>query len=163
MKKSLSLSLIALALTNFSHIRSIHEINTLSDFQSFIHKDDKPVVIKFHATWCPACKAMKPIFDQASEKYKDAAHFATINVEKKELKPALEAFGIQGIPTIIYKKTGFEAEEAFNNRLKHFLSTPEKKDKKIQPKQNKKPVLNKKQKPENKTAKKTNKNLKNKQ
>lgn len=162
MKKIVYLSVAAFAVINFSNLQAKDAINheekkittktedngaisNLSEFQSFMHKDDKPLIIKFYAPWCPACKAMKPVFAQAAAKYKNQAHFATIDVEKKELKAALELFGIQGIPTIIYKRTGYEDQKAFDTRLQNFLGAaapkttgpkalPKKADKKVKTK-----------------------------
>lgn len=131
MIKQISFSIALITLTSVINLFSLQEISQLSEFQSFMNKgqsngDNKPLIIKFYAKWCPACKAMDSVFSGAAEKYKDKAHFAAIDVANEELKKTLELFGIQGIPTIIYKRTGYEDEKAFDNRLKHFLSTAQK-------------------------------------
>ena len=101
------------------------EVNSLQEFQQIINDDSKPTIIKFYAPWCSACKAMKPVFDAGAEQYKDKALFLSIDVTKKEFSQLGDTFGIQGVPTIIYKESGFKNKEAFEKRLSAFLPKPQ--------------------------------------
>ena len=60
-------------------------------------------VIKFSASWCAPCKAMKPIFDKISqmEKYK-SLQFIEYDIETDEDGVELvETFNIKNVPTIV--------------------------------------------------------------
>lgn len=117
----------------------LKEIKNVKEFQQFINQDDKPLVLEFYAPWCPACMKMKPVFSKAAQAFKDQADFAALDVTKKELEKIAATYGVAGVPTIIYKKTGFESQDSFNKRLKDFLgekaiAKPVKEQKKIKPK-----------------------------
>jgi len=38
-------------------------------------KSDLPIIIEFHTSWCPGCKAQAPIFARAASKYATRARF----------------------------------------------------------------------------------------
>jgi len=129
MLKQVSITIAVIALTNTLNLHSLQEIKQLSELQQFMHKnfeDHKPLIIKFYATWCGACQALDPVFSQTATKFKDKAHFGAIDVDNKELQKARDLLGVKAIPTIIYVRTGYEDQKAFDERVKHFLTTPQK-------------------------------------
>lgn len=77
--------------------------------QSFdaLARDGKPVVVDVSATWCPTCKAQKPIIDKlaAQPAYKDVAVLA---VDFDADKAVLKQFKVTSQSTLIAFKSGQE-------------------------------------------------------
>lgn len=105
-----------------AHHPGVTEVTTLQEFREVLSKSG-PAIIKFSAEWCPACKMMEPGFEAVAEKYKDAAAFATVDVDTKdaELRAAIEPFIAKGIPATIFKRTGGVPEEIFERHVTGFL------------------------------------------
>ncbi len=63
-------------------------------------KDGKPIFVAIHATWCPICKAQKPILADlmADPKFKDLVYF-TIDFDSQ--KDLVRRFGAQKQSTLI--------------------------------------------------------------
>ena len=63
-------------------------------------KVGKPIFIAIHATWCPICKAQKPILSElmAEPKFKDLVYF-TIDFDSQ--KDLVRRFGAQKQSTLI--------------------------------------------------------------
>ncbi len=63
-------------------------------------KAGKPIFIAIHATWCPICKAQKPILSElmADPKFKDLVYF-TIDFDSQ--KDLVRRFGAQKQSTLI--------------------------------------------------------------
>lgn len=63
-------------------------------------KAGKPVFVAIHATWCPICKAQKPILSDlmADPKFKDLVYF-TIDFDSQ--KDLVRRFGAQKQSTLI--------------------------------------------------------------
>lgn len=81
---------------------------TTENYQAELTKaldSGKPVVLKFYAEWCPACQAMKPMYEKAEKDLTDKATFYIVNVDKNN---ALSR-QINSIPTIIVIKKRGEA------------------------------------------------------
>ena len=76
--------------------RYVKEVK-VEDFDE-ITKSDKPYVIKFTSTTCYLCKALKPIFEQVAEQYKDKFYFG--NVNSKTQRNLFKVFEIDGVPEI---------------------------------------------------------------
>ncbi len=63
-------------------------------------KDGKPIFVAIHATWCPICKAQKPILAElmADPKFKNLTYF-TIDFDSQ--KDLVRRFGAQKQSTLI--------------------------------------------------------------
>jgi len=84
---------------------TVKELNE-KDFDAFIGKADKPVLVDFWAEWCMPCLVMAPIVESLAKKYAGKALFAKVNVDEN---PGLAMrFGIYGIPTFIIFVNGKE-------------------------------------------------------
>jgi thioredoxin 1 len=79
---------------------------TQKDFDQLAH-DDKPVVVDVSATWCPTCKAQKPIVEGLSKQpaYKDVA---ILTVDFDAEKAVLKQFKVNMQSTLIAFKAGKE-------------------------------------------------------
>ncbi len=122
----------------------IEEIETTDALKKVLSGQNKPVVLLFYADWCGACKALKPHLTTIAERYKKQARFLKINADNEECKEAIDFFGIEAIPTLIFKNVGIMDEKQLEMTLKNFLGKEacppieSKKDKKTT-----KPVKNK--------------------
>src|SRR5215472_1022559 len=63
-------------------------------------KADKSIFVAIHATWCPTCKAQKPILSElmAESKFKDLVYFV---VDFDSQKDTVNFFGAQMQSTLI--------------------------------------------------------------
>ena len=72
-------------------------------FERFIHEHELAVV-DFWAPWCLPCRVMAPIIEELARDYAGRVAFGKLNVDENPLTPL--AFGIQGIPTLIFFRRG---------------------------------------------------------
>ena len=64
-------------------------------------KNGEKMVVDFWATWCGPCKAMKPMFEQASKKLKEEnsnVNLYTLNIDND--RELISELGIRSVPTI---------------------------------------------------------------
>jgi thioredoxin 1 len=85
----------------FLHLEALETVyvKQLNDaqFEDFIQKSDKPVIIDFWATWCPPCMKMKPIFEELANELKEQYVFASVNID--EGQKIAQKYGVTNIPT----------------------------------------------------------------
>jgi thioredoxin 2 len=75
-------------------------------FDSFIRRNELPVLVDFWADWCGPCHAMAPAFEHAAGELKTRVRFAKLNTE--DAQPVAARFGIRSIPTLILFRGGRE-------------------------------------------------------
>lgn len=70
-------------------------------------KAGKPILVAIHASWCPTCKAQKPILSElmADPKFKNLAYFVVDFDGQKDL---VKRFGARLQSTLIVFKGGTE-------------------------------------------------------
>ena len=70
-------------------------------------KDGKSILVEIHASWCPTCKAQKPILAEIEAKpaYKD---LVVVHVDFDSQKDAVRRFGARMQSTLIAFKDGKE-------------------------------------------------------
>lgn len=74
--------------------------------QSFdkLLKENKLVLVDFHAVWCAPCKAMNPIIDKVSTNFKGKAKVEKVDVEAN--KAITTAYQVQSVPGFVLFKAG---------------------------------------------------------
>ena len=76
------------------------------NFKSILSCTDKILYIRFTATWCKPCKQIEPFFIDLSSKYKDTAHFISIDIDNHD--NIQQEYRVIGIPLFIAIKNGKE-------------------------------------------------------
>ncbi|MCD6429630.1 MAG: thioredoxin TrxC [Deltaproteobacteria bacterium] len=79
---------------------------TVATFDTFINKNELPVVVNFWASWCGHCRNFQPVFEEAGAKLQ---YLACLTRVESEEEPALtRRFAIKGMPTHILFRAGRE-------------------------------------------------------
>ena len=82
-----------------------HEPTTMKEFDALIAEaGDKPVFVKFSATWCPPCQAVAPILHDIAAENKHTAVF--IHVDCDNAGEVAQFHGVTGIPDMRIWKDG---------------------------------------------------------
>jgi thioredoxin len=79
---------------------------TLTDatFQQTIG-DGRPTIVDFWAAWCGPCRMIAPLLEDLAAERRDV-RIAKLNVD--ENSRTRDAFGVQGIPLLVFFKDGVE-------------------------------------------------------
>jgi thioredoxin 1 len=75
-----------------------------TQFEAEVIDSPKPVVVDFYATWCGPCKVLSPRLDKLASSFTNQIKFVKINVD--EAPNLSRRFDIQGIPTLLFFKSG---------------------------------------------------------
>ena len=67
--------------------------------QTIDRTDKKPIIIDVFATWCPPCKAMKPLFDRFAQE--NAKKYIFADLDFQECQEIAVELGILSLPTIV--------------------------------------------------------------
>lgn len=101
-------------------------INQKGEFLDLL-KNNNYVVVKFHATWCGACKAMKTVDEKIINNFGSQLTFVHVNVDQAE--ELQKEYGIQGIPTyLLFFRSNEEKRfvgsidyDTFQNHIENFI------------------------------------------
>ncbi|VBB72296.1 Putative thioredoxin-like protein [Podospora comata] len=81
------------------------EVTSSAQFQTIL-QTNALVVADFYADWCGPCKAIKPIFEKASEELSHENVLAFIKVNTDTQKDIAQAYNVTSLPTFIYFRNG---------------------------------------------------------
>ncbi|KAJ1851917.1 hypothetical protein LPJ73_002929 [Coemansia sp. RSA 2703] len=70
-------------------------VTEIDEFKALIEKNPK-VVVDFHASWCSACKTMKPVFENLSDKNSEVIF---ISVDIDDGVDLAYEYGVTAMPT----------------------------------------------------------------
>ena len=87
---------------------------TQNDFAE-AQKAGKPIFVAIHATWCPTCKAQKPILSELMDdpKFKELVYFV---VDFDAQKDVVKQFGVRMQSTLIAFKGTAETGRSVGDR-----------------------------------------------
>lgn len=99
---------------------------TKENFEEEVLKEEKPVILDFHAEWCGSCKSVSRILLELSKNYENVK-FCEIDVGKNN--EFIQKYGISSLPTILFIKNGVEiarksgslTKPEFDNMIKKLL------------------------------------------
>ena len=93
------------------------------DFDKVIAENKKlPIFVDFNATWCPPCKALKPVIEKTC---KDNG-FVFIAVDIDENPIFSTKYDVQGIPFVLLFLNGKKVEQFIGNNQKKLEELTEK-------------------------------------
>ncbi len=133
------LTMLICAPTLYS-VGSIKHIGSAEEFHA-LAKKGKPVMAKFYAPWCGACKMMQPAFEAVAADYGDKVVFVEVNGEDQS--ELMSAYGINAYPTLVMidaqgkkadQQTGALSKDALEEHVEKLLATaPAKKTVAVKP------------------------------
>lgn len=88
------------------------------DHQEWVATSEKPILLEFGATWCPPCKAMKPIVERFKAEH-DEVDVVEYDVDEAQEIAAL--YNVASVPTFILMKDGKVAQYKAGAMSKHSL------------------------------------------
>ena len=80
----------------------------LKTMMTIIKESQKPIFVKFWASWCGGCKEMAPAYEQTAKRYKEKIIFAEFNIDQNRRFAVTK--GIKAIPTVVLYKDGQELD-----------------------------------------------------
>ncbi len=83
-----------------------------------ITKGGKPVIIDVYASWCQACIAMAPAYEELSNEFNNVA-FTKLNYDL--YKNLIGKYTISGLPTLIFLKSNGESKVVMGMKSKEEL------------------------------------------
>ena len=88
-----------------TYIENEEIIKDKKSFKKFVKKlDRKNVVVKFSATWCPACHAMTDLDKELATQFVKDVEFIELNVDNA--KKLSEEYKVKGIPHYLFLHKG---------------------------------------------------------
>jgi len=81
---------------------------TAASFDTFVGRNDLPVVVDFWAAWCGPCRMMAPVFEQVAVQLSARVRFAKVDTEAEAA--LAQRFGIRSIPSLLLFKGGAEVD-----------------------------------------------------
>lgn len=65
-----------------------------------------PVLVKFHADWCPPCRRFEPVLENLTHELQGRAIIAKVDADEN---PALTGtMGVNALPTLVFFRDGRE-------------------------------------------------------
>ena len=96
-------------------MRSIQESENYGLSELLAESNEKPLVVKFEASWCGPCRMLTPVLEELASET-PAAEFVAVDVDAN---PELsQAFNIRSIPTVLKIENGQVTESFMGARSK---------------------------------------------
>jgi thioredoxin 1 len=88
-------------------------------FEKAVLQSPLPVIVDFWAPWCGPCRMVAPVLDKLAKEYAGRLIVAKVNVDNDAQFAG--RYGVQGIPTMLFVKSGQVIETAVGFRPEAFL------------------------------------------
>jgi len=89
------------------------------NFKREIEKFEKPIILDFHAKWCPPCREMAPAIEKVAEEMKN--DFVLLKIDIDELPKTASSFGVTGVPYVALLKNGEIVDSFLGSKEKHYI------------------------------------------
>jgi thioredoxin 1 len=89
-------------------------------FSADVLEADRPVVVDFHAAWCPPCRVMRPILEAVAAENPQARFVA---VDTDDNHETAVAYSILSMPTLLVFRGGQEVLRLVGARPRRRLET----------------------------------------
>jgi len=73
------------------------------NFNSEVLQSDKPVLVKFWATWCGPCRQQTPIVDQFANEHSE---IKVVSLDVDEAREIANQYNVKGIPALLLFNNG---------------------------------------------------------
>lgn len=83
--------------------QNVHTLDS-SSFQDAVAGSVGPVLVDFHAEWCPPCQVLAPTIDALADAYAGRALIGKVDVDAN--KELASEFDVRTIPTILVFRDG---------------------------------------------------------
>ena len=87
-----------IALTKADFLKKVYNYEASPNEWKYL--GNKPAIIDFYADWCGPCKMIAPSLEQLAKEYAGQINIYKVDVDKET--ELAQAFGIQGIPALLY-------------------------------------------------------------
>lgn len=77
---------------------------TQENFSGEVDSYQGNAVVVVSAKWCGPCKQLKPVLEQASQKYAGSIKFGAVDADQS--RGLLDRFQVKGLPTVLFIKNG---------------------------------------------------------
>ena len=115
MKLCMSALLIVVSTITIQAAANVIIINSQNQFNTLIIESKKPAVVKFGATWCPACNNAENPFAQLAQEFPNVT-FATVDVDKNV--GLTQKYNVSSLPTFLFFNNGsvVNTQVGFSNK-----------------------------------------------
>lgn len=76
---------------------------TAENYEEEITNSSMPILLEFHAPWCPTCRLFRPVMYQLAGEVTDVK-IAAVNIDDD--RPLADRYGITTIPALLFIKDG---------------------------------------------------------
>lgn len=77
---------------------------TDANFDEYVLRNKKLVLVDFWAEWCGPCKLLAPVLEQLQSDLQDKVDIYKMNVDSQARTPS--KYGIKGLPTLMIFENG---------------------------------------------------------
>ena len=88
---------------------------TKENFDTFVKKNSKPVLLDFWAAWCGPCRMVSPVIEEIAAERPDIK-VCKVNVDEEQELAA--AFQVMSIPALVVMENGKVVNQAVGARPK---------------------------------------------
>ncbi len=101
---------------------ALYNITNKKEFEEYVLKSNKLVLVDFWAAWCAPCLAMAPALHDVAKEHNEIIDIVKVDIEGTEENNALAVeYGVRSIPNMPLFLEGKEVERIIGLVSKHEL------------------------------------------